>query len=492
MTNEDGREYLPPAGDLLFALSRANLKWAHVLGEWIDNAFDADAQNISFEFGSQPEKFLRIIDDGKGCKDPREMVRLGAHAQHKSTRLGRYGIGGKDAALWVGEMQSMIRIRTFKDRIRRDFRVRWKDYAATNWHVNSPVESPAEPPEKGTTIIIEPRAKDAPAGIYWANLLEELGYLYAPAIAEGRQIKLKRIRAHEWDIVKRWEPPKFQGEYIDKVINVEGRQARVYVGVVEEGCKNDRSGFTYHHEWRVIEKASSNGCGPYNPANICGFVKLIDQTWPLTKNKDGVSGDIAELLYQAVEEVSRPALERGEKLAKKLVSSHFEKIVDDQLNELIDKPDSKGKRKRKRRADSKPPGNPTGMGSKHEQSENEQPGDSFKSKKGSGFSITYSTLGKELVGQIKGQFIILNKDNPVIAQCYRESNAAAIVVAACFVVAANHCILDENGQPHLFKEAEFNGLAAKYLGKELIYAGQRVVAPLKEKETGELEFRGAI
>jgi hypothetical protein len=303
----------------LTALSKANLPWWQVLGEWIDNAFDANAQNISFEFGdAASDRFVRVIDDGKGCEDPRVMVKLGGHKKHDWTRLGRYGIGGKDAALWVGEMQSTIQIRTFNGWLRRDFRVKWEEYASSGWRVGKVIESPAEPYEKGTIITITPRAKDMAGGKYWTDLLEQLGYLYAPAIRQGRQIKLKRARAHEWEIVRRWEPPKFQGEHVDAIIEVKGRKARVYVGVVAEGVKNDKAGFTYFHEWRVIEKASANGCGLYNPAKICGFVDL-DKSWPLTKNKDAISGD-TELLYQAVEAASLAILQRAEQIADEIQS----------------------------------------------------------------------------------------------------------------------------------------------------------------------------
>ena len=93
---------LSPKTEILTALSQQNLKWEIVLAELVDNSLDAGASRVDIRLG--PGKSLSIKDDGVGCKDIAVMVRPGDRQVHETTSLGRYGIGLKDAALFLRGM----------------------------------------------------------------------------------------------------------------------------------------------------------------------------------------------------------------------------------------------------------------------------------------------------------------------------------------------------------------------------------------------------
>lgn len=440
---------IAPDGAVLYSIANANLKWATVLGEWIDNAFDAGARTISIEFQKDA---VRVADDGRGCARPTDMIRLGAHAKHASTRLGRYGIGGKEAAIWVGAIprrseadaiDSNVTIRTVHDGRVLTLFVNWKDFAKA-WEVTPPNIVSASALDAGTVIVVSP-ARKPPAGEHWQNLLAELSYWYTPAIKHGRQIKFKRpTKGAEWEPLTRWELPEFQGEIVNERIEVHGRGARVYCGVVKDGVANPRPGFTYLHEWRVIEPYSSKGCGRFNPGKMCGFVEL-DASWPLRKNKDGVSKD-ADELYAAVEHAALPILERADVIGTTILSRRFEVEVNERLNAMLATHRSRARAKRSAKVE-KGTVQPTETGVKHTRAAQEQSGDTFDSRRGDGgaFKVVYANLGTaDVVGKVSQPNVILNRDNPVVEQARRDNETMATVILAACLIGAEKCFAPEN------------------------------------------------
>lgn len=425
-------QVLPDGTALLRAAAHANHKWWVVLSEWIDNAFDANAKTIAFEFVKDA---LRIYDDGTGCADPLALVRLGGHEKHRTTKLGRYGIGGKEAALWVGGLESKVQwTSTHQGHVYR-LHVNWREYGQS-WHLTTPSSEPSDS-DVGTTILISPLTKKPPHGKSWDELKAEIAYLYSPALKQGRQIKFRRAtKGAEWEPLVRWELPILT-DIIDVRIEVRGHRARVYCGVVEGA--NPRSGFTYCHEWRVIEAASSNGCGMYSSARVCGFVDL-DSSWPLTKNKDGITTDREEL-YAEVARVAEPVLRKAEAASRDLCSRQFETAVSSQLNSMLEATRAKVKARRNKREKPATPGTvpPSDTGRTHKQAEKEQAGNRFPSRSGGGgWRISAANLGpSEELGQVKPPEVLLNLANPAVQRAWRE-NETAILFAAVALISAEH------------------------------------------------------
>src|SRR5687768_2636239 len=100
----------------LEALANNNHDHWKVRGEVIDDAFDAGASTITISF--LKNKALSA-DNDVGCDRPSVMAGLGHRAAHKSTKLGRYGIGLKEAMFWWGGAAHRLGIRTTKGGITR-------------------------------------------------------------------------------------------------------------------------------------------------------------------------------------------------------------------------------------------------------------------------------------------------------------------------------------------------------------------------------------
>jgi hypothetical protein len=311
-------KFAPPDPRIVYSMANQPLIWWKALAEWIDNALDAGAQTISIHFTRDS---VRVVDDGRGCDDPVVMILPGRHRAQPGTVQGLFGVGGKDAALWVGGVKSSTAIVTTHDGARRSIRVHWSDYVKDSQYEESDEQRGTS---SGTEITVTPLNRRLPHGDDWAKLLEQLGYVYTPPLGRGVQIKMQRP-GKAWEPLVAWKAPPLQGEIIDTDITVGDKlRAHVFCGIVQDGVLNRRSGFTYFHGNRVVESATANGCGGYNPNRIHGRVDLLGQ-WPRTKNKDALNSDAPSVLalYEEVARVCAPLLRCADAIGSELSSMNF-------------------------------------------------------------------------------------------------------------------------------------------------------------------------
>jgi hypothetical protein len=437
-----------PSTSLIASLSAQNLTWRTVLGELIDNSFDANATSIDIAFEGGR---LVVTDDGNGCDDLTALATLGKHERRSTTKLGRWGIGAKDAMLWVGGEKSEVVITSVHRGMFRSGAISWASMIANGrWIIdNWNEERPANPGERGTRIVIAPVKRTVLHGAQWTDLLADIGYLYSPAIKRGRQITIRRTKGASAAIA-RYELPALEGGHVDTTIDVDGKSARVYVGIVKPGEMNDRPGITYTHGFRVIKEASPNGCGRYNTLRIAGVVDL-DDSWTLTKNKDGIVSH-AEELYAAVEKAAELVLRRADVASRQLDTAALESRVNDLLSSAVESatgtPDSKAKRGRGDRSGSVTPKN---TGKRHTKAAVVQPGSTFidgvgraRSLSRAGFKIQFSdTLGPR--GAI-GVFypseaantphtVMLYCGHPLLFAARETKNEMALLVCATAIIA---------------------------------------------------------
>lgn len=476
--DDDREDHAPPEPGLLLTFANANLAWWKVLGEWIDNAFDAKAKTISFDID---KKSIRISDDGNGAPNLKAFVSLGGHVRHTSTRLGRYGIGSKHAALWVASEASSIHVRSVHAGRVAMLSVNWLEFARRDWHFKKVSYVPAQPHDRGTVIDItsDKSIRELPRQPKFGELIEQLGYLYAPALRQGLQIKI--TRQNRTVTVAGWQPPPFDGDVVNATVMVAGRSVKITCGVVHPDIANPRAGFTYYHAWRVIEPSSANGCGNYNASHICGWVE-VNNEWPLTTLKDGLGGD-RDALFAAVEEVCREVLKRGDAVTSSLRSHQFESAINERLQGMLANQIAKATAKAKRH-----PGiehgtkEPTNTDRQHRRAKNEQPGSRFPSSTTSGgLTIGYTRLGTpHRVGEFKRPSqILLNTDNEWVTQLRRDENADAILAIAVSLIVFEHARSPEDqpllrGFDRLLSPEEFSEQAGRLLSS-LVFNGKPVI-----------------
>lgn len=432
-----------PESSLVHSVAHQSLKWKDALGEWIDNALGAHATTINIAFSG---KSVVVRDNGSGCATPMAIARLGSRAEHGG--IGRFGIGAKDAALWVGGIKSTFTIESIHGGTRRKLIVPWERLEAVGWRglerSRYYSEAIAAVGERGTTIAVEPSAHATPSGVAWAKLLEDIGYFWSPALKNGAQITLTRGKGAKPQIVKRWELPPFEPVHIDERISVNGRAARVFCGLVKEGHPNPKDGLSYLYKFRVILAASQRGCGARNTTRVCGFVEL-DSAWQLSKNKNAiVAGE--EALFAEVERVCRPILERAEAAGVQLESEAFADAMSERLNALIAaaRPDRKAKRGSKREETGAI--EPKGSERKHRRADREQPGETFGGRGRNTLRFAFKSFGDARIGEVKPPVIYLNTDNAFVRHAQSRNDLPLGLSLAAALLAAADSLQTPTGQ----------------------------------------------
>src|SRR6186713_2671598 len=103
-----------------------DLTWLDAFREIFDNAFDAGATKISVKYG-KPE--IEVQDNGRGVFDLSALFTLGRHRPSRGDVIGEFGVGGKEAAAWIG---NIFQVESFNGKVAQYGQVDWRVYA-TNW-----------------------------------------------------------------------------------------------------------------------------------------------------------------------------------------------------------------------------------------------------------------------------------------------------------------------------------------------------------------------
>jgi hypothetical protein len=427
-----------PGPSILYAYCHSDLGWKQATAELIDNAFDAEAQTVSISFhgGTTNTSRMTIVDDGTGFEDPTLLGKLGQRKSHKTTKSGCYGVGAKDAALWVGGENSRLSVVSNHGGKRRSLVIDWQRLSAGVWLIpdSELAVCNSDPGERGTKVSIAPTIHRLPEGVRWTEYIDYLGYTYGPAIRQGRQITVRRSNGQPFPI-RPYELPKFESGHIETEIEVLGKRAKVTAGIVAPGVPNRRSGITYAHEFRVIKSASGYGCGAFDFSRIAGVVDLTSG-WTFTKNKNDISRNKDEL-FEAVFRVLEPLLKRAEVEGQRLESAQFDRDVDALLNETVfgANKDRKAIRENGNGSGTK---RTTGNGAKHKRAKRDQEGSSFldKATRG-GLRITYYDDVDD-DGHI-GRFspprtIQLNTAHAFVRAARQQNPMAIVAIAAPLIV----------------------------------------------------------
>lgn len=311
-----------PATHLLYSLRAKRFDCVSLIGEAVDNAFDASATAIGITLGDDEIVFE---DDGIGiAKDKMSaLFRLGDHRELTSTQLGRFGVGIKSQAVSAGDVLKVIST----SREGRLFaQVDWHELSKRpRWEIDDPRIMPvAIDAVTGTKIAIS-RLRPKAANVSQSRIAEQLALRFHPAIVEGRRISLNGHAIAALD-----EPE------MDDIVDVQlslsdGRSASVRAGVLKHPSKLNRVHVGYKH--RVIKPASDLGCGDYGGINrMFARVQLSGRRWHLSEFKDDLTDEAERAeLEDAVQAAIKPILE-------KVNSASFDARIDaitQRINELM-------------------------------------------------------------------------------------------------------------------------------------------------------------
>lgn len=317
-----------PKPHYLLALRNQALPWWMCLSELIDNSFDHGADRVEIREVSKPRSII-IDDNGKGIECLVSALSIGDSKPTGEQRMGRYGIGLKDAWLSTGEKIDIITTRGDKT---KQLVLDVSDFD-DNWIGPDPIELPFNG-RKGTCIQLHMRkSRQKPQ----EDVYEKLSWVFSPGLLQGKQIV--RVSSSGRKPLKSRGIPELS-EAVQDSFEINGKPVSINIGIIKPGTKMYGGPFCFAHLHRIIE-CTSLGSKGMSCQNITGMVVLGDG-WQLSKNKNAIT-DCEEELEEEIYKRIHHLLVKADKLSQDIESSQLREELEMLLNAAV------GERKRESR-----------------------------------------------------------------------------------------------------------------------------------------------
>lgn len=329
---------IAPTPEFLLSEMNRDIQWSPAIAETIDNSFDAKANRVRISI-LRSAKRVMVEDNGIGCESPQSMFRMGkTDKAGKMGVLGRYGVGLKNASMYLcGEHGRTCVTTTFGGVCRQAVAV-WRNVIDRNWKIDAPVvvaEQSARvliPDGTGTRIEFERVCKQFLTKPQLDEMLKEWSFTFSPALRAGKQIEVVTDVGKSRLLVAPADPQWTDHVAFDVAIGT--RTAKVRFGIKADDDKSGRMGMSYCFGHRVITADTADGCGDYPIGQVAGFVEL-DHRWALGANKGQVTDDQRHELHAAILERIRPLLEKAKNTARTLQTQALAGSVSAMLNNCI-------------------------------------------------------------------------------------------------------------------------------------------------------------
>jgi hypothetical protein len=292
---------VPPSTGEIKAMIHANMDLKTCIAELIANSLDQNPTRIDLILDKKTQvPSFSISDDGNGCFELKKMIRIGSHVASKKDTIGRYGVGFKDAVIWLGDLVTV-------DSMTRKGK---KEMALADWQGMLAVDS-------------------------W-----NVGFMNDSArTIHGVTVKVSDLRGHRfrgWNMVPRYIAELFSAA-IDAgiIITVDGKQVNsipqplltemkefegTFGGLAFKGVagmlvdkKSGMSGWEIRYSPQTICSGyAKEGFGAYSSQGFYGRFYMIDgdKKWKLNRNKTG-SEDLGDVLNSDyMQSVILPILEK--------------------------------------------------------------------------------------------------------------------------------------------------------------------------------------
>jgi hypothetical protein len=297
--------------------------------ELIANSIEQGAKEISLWLNNEE---FGISDNGNGCDDMRALSKLGKH-YHTSDlqKIGRYGIGLKDAAVWMGWLliadslhgetgQKLSMTADWDEMIQYD---KWLyTYRKGSKRITS-----------GMTLrVYGLRNRRFHA---WYKMAGWIAENFSAAIQDGITIRVDGVAVVAKPDPALDEKIEFSGSWkVDGVtLTVKG-----FCGILKNR-KEYESGWEVQFGPMVITKGyQKEGFGKYSPQGFYGRINLIDTEggkWTLTRNKT-VAQELGGILNcDEMQQIVRPILEKLKQQHRTLALRLTQAAVEVALNNML-------------------------------------------------------------------------------------------------------------------------------------------------------------
>ena len=248
-------------------------EWPKAFAEFIDNSLGEAAGGAKWVEIRITRTTAVISDDGQGIANLEQCFRLGdSSSRHSASDIGRYGVGAKHAAVWMGKQY-----RVATENLAGGCKAFEVDWDAVRKGAEWPEFQPKKIPSLGQTDTVTlirgfwPQRKR----INLDYLARSLGETFAPALEDGKRITIvdKRPKIEKTIELAPWRP-KGWSDQVRFEGSVSGRAYTAEVGILSDHYSSD-SGLRICFAHRVLQK-KTRLCGTALPVRLFGYVRLSD------------------------------------------------------------------------------------------------------------------------------------------------------------------------------------------------------------------------
>jgi len=439
---------ISPHVNLLRSLRGERINYALLVGEAVDNSFDAGANRVDIEIDKERISFH---DDGAGISKDRmrAVFTLGAHGAMLTTALGRFGIGLKSMAVNAGDV---LEVSSVSKDGRVNARVNWRELLASGrWRLDDMRWRPVGVgTPTGTTIrITELRKVRPPQGGWETKIVADIAERFHPAIASGRIIT---VNGREVPLL---QEPEMTDVVEQTFYFSEGRSAHLRAGILKAPSKLCRMHVGFKH--RTIMPSSTFGIAEYSGLTKMFGRLLLSGPWRLAKFKDDLTDEgERDELESKISEALADMLEKCSTQHEDVRLTELTELINDMLPEDL-KPSARPhkrkeaaddieKEKRKRRTN--------GFVSPDKSDPSKGPARAMSRKGGAKLVVTFDGdaetegIGVFIAG--RPHQVNLSRENPAVAYwiAHRDQSMAvkALREMACLLYEAERPLQQEQGE----------------------------------------------
>jgi hypothetical protein len=325
-------EDVTPSPYLLKSFINAEIANYAIFGELIDNAWDWGATRITI---SLDEDVLTIKDNGVGCTNMKQLIKLGDF--HGANRTGRFGVGMKQAVMALGPILHV-------ESIAGDKRVKlildWVDASnRAGWDFVRPIITSVKNRDSFMQLKVFPVFNGRLRRLRETTLRERISLMYYPALTARKEILFLGERLSPFPFPDLAARQVSSGYFKD-------RKYRLTMGLFKQPEKKWTHGFNLAFRDRIIAYGINDVYGDYDPHGFFAYVEVIEDTeskWEFNTNKNGIidQTEFLESLFPLIEPLLKRAAEQHQDIHDKELISRIEA----DLNAALDGRPRKEKRK---------------------------------------------------------------------------------------------------------------------------------------------------
>jgi len=469
---------LTPKIDIILSIIQNQLSWPAALSEFVDNSLGPDAGNATTVDITIERDSITVEDDGAGFEDINELNQLGAgHSRLSKRDIGLYGVGSKQAQLWIGA-------RTKVDTIHKGLRHRhvfaWPLRRTRDGGVSltknadwlEPYNGVGSKSPKGAagTLIVVNRLHPGRPRLNTSAVAEQLGQTYAPALIQGRRIRLhdqRRKYAAHIEVVpdqpkKLTDTGTFEGQ-------LRGMPYRLFVGHMEDReARHNRMFICFGH--RVIVAETNPWKDQALPSHFYGVIHLDDK-WKkcLSANKLDIASYKEELLEHALEKCKH-LVERYDEYEKELNIEIFLADMSEHMGRHMRLlPKTEGEYGAGERVHTEQEGG-NGQGAREAKSQDGGNDAEEQESPTTPIRLFQESLGNEShrVVEIEGEFrVSLNSDLPYVRAAFTHPFEASAIWGLASAALSDYMIANRHKMAEAFLDrvSPFSQMLAFWIGK---------------------------